>query len=68
MTKKVDLNSMCPIAANALVGSMLEALRDAVNLICSNIDTDNGTIGADYVTNCITATGLADAGTYDLDT
>ena len=68
MTKKADLNKMCPICANNNIGYMLEALRDAINLICSNLDTDNGTIGADYVTNCITATGLADAGSYDLDT
>ena len=68
MTKKADLDVMCPACANASVGSMLEALRDAIVAICTNIDADSGTIGTDYVANCVTAFDLADSGSYDLDT
>jgi hypothetical protein len=68
MTRAADLNKMCPACTAGAIGTQLDALRSAIVAICTNIDTDNGTIGADYVTNCVTAFALADDGIHDLVT
>jgi len=67
MTRAADLNKMCPIAANALIGTQLDALRSALVAMATNLDADS-TGAADYVANCVTAFSLADDGTHDLVT
>ena len=66
MTRAADLNKMCPACTAGAIGTQLDALRSALVAMATNIDTDNGTTGTDYVANCITAFSLADDGIHDL--
>lgn len=65
MTRAADLDKMCPACADATLGTLLEALRNAIVAMATNLD-DDSTGAADYVANCVTAFDLADDGIHDL--
>ena len=70
MTKKADLNKMCPIAANVNIGNFLEAVRDALEEIqLASQLSDFAAFKAALDATATTLTALtAASGTYDLDT
>lgn len=69
MSAKTRLNNMCPAAKNINLGSMLEAIRDALEEIQTASQlADFAAFKAaldDTATNLTAVT--ADEGTYDLD-
>lgn len=68
MTKQTDLNKICPIAAEVLLGNMLEVIRDALVEIQAATQTSNfGTFKTAMASGAATSLALlADDGIYDL--
>jgi len=67
VTAQADLNTMCPISKNAVLGDMLETIRDAlVELSTASQLTDFAAFKAAADATAEALTSLADAGTYDL--